>query len=258
MKNPTLHCAATPGADVSASQGFPSPPTRAEDTPQGDRAGWVANQSVVKADSRIPSKARVKPLRGRARSAKGVRSSRDRVSTPNGAGDTGPRKSVAASDDAHISHAAGIEPTGPGRADRLSPDRPQNEGDACAAAALPRQEIEKEEMARPKPDEAAQANKSNDELKVPTDLAALEDGPSYVRAVAAKVDLVGASAKLVVSQDEKIAKAELDRLRELIFGKGGPPPFEETVQMDFSSMYRTAPEPAKCDAPRNGEDRGHN
>jgi hypothetical protein len=79
-----------------------------------------------------------------------------------------------------------------------------------------------------------------------------------VRAVAAKVDLVGASAKLVVSNDEKIAKAELDRLRELIFGKGGPPAADETSQMDFSSMYRAATEPAKSNDGGNGEDCGHN
>lgn len=113
-------------------------------------------------------------------------------------------------------------------------------------------------MGRPKSDEASQPNKSNDDLKVATDLAALADGPSYVRAVAAKVDLVGASAKLVVSTDEKIAKAELDRLRELIFGKGGPQSADETAQMDFTSMYRTAPEPVRSNDSGNGEDRGHN
>lgn len=121
-------------------------------------------------------------------------------------------------------------------------------------------------MPKSSSEETSQANKNNDQLKVPTDLAALQDGPSYVRAVAAKVDLVGASAQLVVSLDEKIAKAELDRLRELIFGKGGPPQAEETVQMDFTSMYHAVPEPAKFDAPIHspdnssvrGEERGHN
>ena len=36
------------------------------------------------------------------------------------------------------------------------------------------------------------------------------------------MDLVAASVRLVSSDDEKIAKAELDRLREMKFGKVGP------------------------------------
>lgn len=272
MKNTTLQCAAVQGAEASASQSFPPPPTRVEDKPQGDRAGRSANKSVAKAGS----KTRCRSLRGRACSGKGARSSRDRVSTPVGQQPHGKRetvrhfgkpgfattnsvpRTVAASDDAHTSFAAGIEPTGTGRARRLSPHRRQKEGAACAAVALSWQNIEQEDMARTKPDEASPSGKNNEELKVPTDLAALQDGPSYVRAVAAKVDLVGASAKLVVSTDEKIAKAELDRLRELIFGKGGPQPADETAQMDFTSMYRTAPEQAKTDDAENGEQRGHN
>ena len=97
-----------------------------------------------------------------------------------------------------------------------------------------------------------------EKLKKPTDPAALIDGPSYVRAVALQVDLVGASAKLVVSSDEKIAKAELDRLRELIFGKGGPPPADETLQMDWSAMTRCdseLPGPTGPNGP-NGQGQG--
>ena len=82
-----------------------------------------------------------------------------------------------------------------------------------------------------------------EKLKTPTDPAALLDGPSYVRAVASQVDLVAASAKLVVSSDEKIAKAELDRLRELIFGKGGPPPTDETLRIDWTGFPRPDREP---------------
>jgi hypothetical protein len=55
-----------------------------------------------------------------------------------------------------------------------------------------------------------------------TDFAAMQDGSAYVDAVAARVDLVAASVRLVSSEDEKIAKAELDRLREMKFGKVGP------------------------------------
>ena len=75
-------------------------------------------------------------------------------------------------------------------------------------------------------------------LKVPTDRAALVDGPAYVRSVAKHVDLVAASARLVVSSDEKVSKAELDRLRELIFGKGGPPAGDEPLRIDWEGVPR--------------------
>ena len=121
---------------------------------------------------------------------------------------------------------------------------------ACAAVALSRKEIAPMAPKKDKPgalDHPAPAKQSpngspesreRDALKVPTDLAALLDGPSYVRAVAAQVDLVAASAKLVISTDEKIAKAELDRLRELIFGKGGPPAADETLRIDWTGIPR--------------------
>ncbi len=60
----------------------------------------------------------------------------------------------------------------------------------------------------------------------PTDLAAMQDAAAFVDAVAARVNLVQRSADLVGSTDEKIAKSELDRLRDMKFGKvsvaGGP------------------------------------
>jgi len=59
-------------------------------------------------------------------------------------------------------------------------------------------------------------------LAGPTDFAAMQDGAAYVNSVAGRVDLVGASVRLVGSEDEKIAKAELDRLRDMKFGKVGP------------------------------------
>jgi len=49
----------------------------------------------------------------------------------------------------------------------------------------------------------------------------MQDGSTYVDTVAARVDLVAASVRLVSSDDEKIAKGELDRLREMKFGKVG-------------------------------------
>jgi hypothetical protein len=47
----------------------------------------------------------------------------------------------------------------------------------------------------------------------------MQDAGAYVSAVAERVDLVAASARLVQSGDEKIAKSELDRLRDMKFGK---------------------------------------
>ena len=86
-----------------------------------------------------------------------------------------------------------------------------------------------------------------EKLEVPTDPEALADGPAYVRAVALHVDLVGASARLVVSHDEKVSKAELDRLRELIFGKGGPAQVEETLRIDWTDVPRPERERKKND-----------
>jgi len=54
----------------------------------------------------------------------------------------------------------------------------------------------------------------------------MQDAVAFVDAVAARVNLVQRSADLVGSTDEKIAKSELDRLRDMKFGKvsvaGGP------------------------------------
>lgn len=50
----------------------------------------------------------------------------------------------------------------------------------------------------------------------------MQDGAAYVDAVAVRVNLVAASARLLRSGDDKVAKAELDRLRDMKFGKVGP------------------------------------
>jgi hypothetical protein len=94
-------------------------------------------------------------------------------------------------------------------------------------------------------------------LKVPTDPEALMDGPAYVRAVAQHVDLVGASARLVVSHDEKVCKAELDRLRELIFGKGGPQPSDEPLHINWDGIPRPERDYKNLNG-ELGENDGHN
>ena len=149
----------------------------------------------------------------------------------------------AASDDVQGTSAAGTGSMDTGCADL----------NACADAALSRLDDETL-MAKPKsnaPNEKTSVEL--DALKVPTDPAALMDGPTYVRAVAQHVDLVGASARLVVSQDEKVCKTELDRLRELIFGKGGPAPVEEPLRIDWTDFPRPDRDRRNNDETTGGE-----
>jgi hypothetical protein len=75
-------------------------------------------------------------------------------------------------------------------------------------------------------------------LPGPTDYEAMQDAGAYVNAVAERVDLVAASVRLVQSTDAKIAKAELDRLRDMKFGKVGPAVVEEPTYVDFGDLPR--------------------
>ena len=75
-------------------------------------------------------------------------------------------------------------------------------------------------------------------LPGPTDYEAMQDAGAYVNAVAERVDLVAASVRLVQSGDEKIAKSELDRLRDMKFGKVGAAVLEEPVRVDFGDLPR--------------------
>jgi hypothetical protein len=142
-----------------------------------------------------------------------------------------PAKSVAASVDAPQKIVAGTAPMGSGRTTE----------DACADAALSRRNKNEFTTAMTRANTQEENDKKSLELealKVPTDPEALVDGPAYVRSVALHVDLVGASARLVVSGDEKVSKAELDRLRELIFGKGGPSPADDVLRIDWTGVPR--------------------
>ena len=145
---------------------------------------------------------------------------------------------AAASDDVHGQTAAGTESMDAGC-------RKNRKTYAEVALARPN----KDAMTKTKPSQTnVESSAANMEaLKVPTDPAALLDGGAYVRAVAMHVDLVGASARLVVSTDEKVSKAELDRLRELIFGKGGPPPADEVLRIDWAGIPRPDRERKKFD-----------
>jgi hypothetical protein len=57
------------------------------------------------------------------------------------------------------------------------------------------------------------------ELLRPTEVTAIQDGAAFFDAVAAQVDLVKASVRLIINEDLKISKSELDRVREMKFGK---------------------------------------
>jgi ABC-type phosphate transport system substrate-binding protein len=77
-------------------------------------------------------------------------------------------------------------------------------------------------------------------LAGPTEFAAMQDGAAYVNSIAGRVDLVGASVLLLGSTDEKIAKAELDRLRDMKFGKGPVTVIEEVPRLEPGDIPRPA------------------
>jgi hypothetical protein len=85
---------------------------------------------------------------------------------------------------------------------------------------------------------SSQDNGDAVELLRPTAVAAIQDGATYFDAVAARVDLVAASVRLIINKDLKLSKSELDRLREMKFGKVGASAVEEPPQLDFSDWPR--------------------
>jgi hypothetical protein len=102
--------------------------------------------------------------------------------------------------------------------------------DTCAAATPPHPAENSEKSNQTRTQEV--------HLPGPTDYEAMQDAGAYVNAVAERVDLVAASARLVQSGDEKIAKSELDRLRDMKFGKAGAAVLEEPVRVDFGDLPR--------------------
>ena len=87
-------------------------------------------------------------------------------------------------------------------------------------------------------DSSGKADKDRVHFPGPTNSNAMQDAGAYVNAVAERVDLVAASVRLVESGDQKIAKAELDRLRDMKFGKVGPPPVEEQEWPELGDLPR--------------------
>jgi ABC-type phosphate transport system substrate-binding protein len=110
---------------------------------------------------------------------------------------------------------------------------------ACAEAAPP-SSGRKNGKVKKKPKSTQSGSVRDFHLVGPTDFAAMQDGAAYVNAVAARVDLVGASVRLVCSEDEKIAKAELDRVRDMKFGKGPVTVIEEVPRVELGDMPRPA------------------
>jgi hypothetical protein len=76
-----------------------------------------------------------------------------------------------------------------------------------------------DEKIRQSSESSSQDKRDSVELRRPTEVAAIQDAAAYFDAVAARVDLVGVSVRLITSEDLKISKSELDRVREMKFGK---------------------------------------
>jgi hypothetical protein len=87
-------------------------------------------------------------------------------------------------------------------------------------------------------DSSGKADKDRIHFPGPTNSEAMQDAGAYVNAVAERVDLVAASVRLVESGDQKIAKAELDRLRDMKFGKVGPAAVEEQAWPELGDLPR--------------------
>lgn len=122
---------------------------------------------------------------------------------------------------------------------------PGTDCDAYAEAAPPPLEkkngkMKKKDQRNGKPKDQKDATLKKFLLAGPTDFAAMQDGAAYVNSVASRVDLVGASVRLVGSEDEKIAKSELDRLRDMRFGKGTVTVIEEVPRVELGDMPRPA------------------
>jgi len=83
------------------------------------------------------------------------------------------------------------------------------------------------------------------EFPGPTQSEAMQDGPGFAAAVGVRVDLVAASASLLQSTDEKIRKAELDRIRDMKFGKVGAP--GATAEGPVLMWDTSAPDPGPTD-----------
>ena len=143
-------------------------------------------------------------------------------------GGTSRQRGRAASDDANGAASAKAADS----ATAAGTDR-----DACAEAAPPRSGRNRR---NPKPKSQKKESEKLFHLTGSTNFAALQDGAAYVNAVASRVDLVGASVLLVGSEDEKIAKSELDRLREMKFGKGPVTVIEEYGQVEPGNIPRPA------------------
>jgi hypothetical protein len=110
---------------------------------------------------------------------------------------------------------------------------------AGAAVAAQRAQRGAAKLASPgENDSSGKAEKDSVHFPGPTNSEAMQDAGAYVNAVAERVDLVAASVRLVESGDHKIAKAELDRLRDMKFGKVGPPPVEEQEWPELGDLPR--------------------
>jgi hypothetical protein len=110
---------------------------------------------------------------------------------------------------------------------------------AGAAIAAQRAQVRAAKTASPGEKESSgKTEKDSVHFPGPTNSEAMQDAGAYVNAVVERVDLVAASVRLVESGDQKIAKAELDRLRDMKFGKVGPAAVEEQAWPELGDLPR--------------------
>jgi hypothetical protein len=137
----------------------------------------------------------------------------------------------AASDDARAfpSAAGAIAPAG-------------MERDGCAELApLREEERKKKPSSSGKHAKSSQAGKSGTEddsamVDIPPGIEPLPaDGPGFVDAMHAHVDLYLACARLVKSADEKIAQRMVERLLEMSYGKSPAPSGDEAARIIFDA-----------------------
>jgi hypothetical protein len=124
------------------------------------------------------------------------------------------RGEPAASDDACGAFAPGSANSSATRANRDS---------SAEAARVPRSGKDEEP---PRPPNTGKKTRKKGQVAFPgpTDWAAMQDSAAFANAAGEIVDLVAVSASLLQSGDEKIRKAELDKIREMKFGKIGASP----------------------------------
>jgi hypothetical protein len=115
-----------------------------------------------------------------------------------------------------------------------------NDSGATGAHAASESSQSQVKKGRPRRSSGNSSNDNGDatHLLGRTKASAKQDAAAFFDAVAARVDLVGASVRLIINEDLKISKSELDRVREMKFGKAGLTVVEESPRVDLGDLPR--------------------